>query len=67
MEYNLSTPEGIQALLDYFKKERSEGKHEFRISFLHSPMTGKNGEKLNEYFYIHPLGGNGDTRNFLVD
>jgi len=48
-------------LQDYLKLELSEGKTEFRV--VAGPQANGPGVRI----YIHPLGKDGESRNFIVD
>lgn len=54
----MSLPKEHVTFEDYFKHEISEGKTEFRVV----AQSTDEGVKL----YIHPLGKNGESRDFIV-
>ena len=57
----MSLPKKHVAFEDYLIHERDEGKTEFRVVI---NGVGEHGETK---IYIHPLGRDGESRDFLVD
>ncbi len=55
MYNDLSTKEGQDVLYEYLREELKQGKKEFRIQFME-----------DSHFYIHPLGKDGQTKDFIL-
>ena len=57
----MSLPKQHVTLQDYFKHELAEGKTEFRV------VAGNFGDDVGVKIYIHPLGKDGESRDFKIN